>query len=39
MTAATAMTINRRVARIGEIPFFDLNILFKSEYTSTAKTF
>ena len=30
MTAATAMTINRSVARIGEIPFFDLNIFFKT---------
>ncbi len=30
MTAATAITINRSVARIGEIPFFDLNILFKT---------
>jgi hypothetical protein len=39
MTAATAMTINRSVARIGEIPFLDFNILFKSEFTSTAKAF
>jgi len=39
MTAATAITINRSVARIGEIPFFDPNIFFKSEFTSTAKTF
>jgi len=38
-TAATAMTISNSVARIGEIPFFDLNILFKHEFTSTAKTF
>jgi ABC-type tungstate transport system substrate-binding protein len=30
MTAATAITINRSVARIGEIPFFDFNILFKT---------
>jgi hypothetical protein len=37
MTAATAMTINRSVARIGEIPFLDFNILFKSDFTSTAQ--
>jgi len=30
MTAATAMTINRSVARMGEIPFFDPNIFFKT---------
>jgi len=30
MTAATAMTINRSVARIGEIPFLDVNIFLKT---------
>ena len=29
MIAATAITINKRVASIGEIPFFDLSILVK----------
>jgi len=30
MTAATAMTINRSVARMGEIPFLDPNIFLKT---------
>jgi len=37
MDAATAMTIIRSVVRIGEIPFLDFNILFKRDFTSTAK--
>jgi len=32
MTAATAITISNRVARIGEIPFLDLNIFLKSGF-------
>jgi len=28
------MTIRRRVARIGEIAFLDISILFKLEFTS-----
>ena len=34
MTAATAMTISKRVARIGEIALFDNNIFFKNDFTS-----
>jgi hypothetical protein len=30
ITAATAMTIKRRVARVGEIPLFDFHIFFIS---------